>query len=182
MKVRYIPDEEIASKANSLISDYEKKTPPPPDIYETNIEAIAYGLGLNFYYEPLNETNDKKTLGTLIAQEKVILIDSSLEPIGNNKSTNEKVLRFTIAHEVGHYVFHEGYDPVFYMTLGTKEQNRMELQANRFASNLLMPEAPFRLRYSYHMKSLAGDTIGSLSKDFNTSIQATKIRIKELSL
>jgi Zn-dependent peptidase ImmA (M78 family) len=67
--------------------------------------------------------------------------------LGVNKSHHENRRRFTIAHEIGHYLLHST-EPVHY-DLGTDLSNvyfrasdissSEEVQANRFAAELLMP-------------------------------------------
>jgi hypothetical protein len=64
--------------------------------------------------------------------------------------------RFTIAHEIGHYVLHSqlGKKPVTVLRDGT---GRLEWEANWFAAGFLMPEKEFRslVRKGYGEASLA---------------------------
>src|ERR1700679_1665303 len=85
--------------------------------------------------------------------------------------------RFAIAHEMGHWFLHEAESQFF---VCTAEQMRdykgspMEVEANLFASEFLMPTALFR--------PLAGDVeprleqVKSLAGTFNTSLTATGMK------
>ena len=63
--------------------------------------------------------------------------------INDNKPLNRQ--RFTLAHELGHLVLlHEFHEPHFETFNGTSK-NPLEIQANIFASNLLMPKSFLKL-------------------------------------
>ncbi len=90
--------------------------------------------------------------------------------------------RFAIGHELGHWFLHEKESQVF---VCTAEQMRdykgspTEVEANIFASELLMPTFLFR--------PLAADatpclqTVSGLANTFNTSLTATGMKFVELS-
>jgi hypothetical protein len=82
--------------------------------------------------------------------------------------------RFTIAHEIGHYILHprEGLDHednAKNFTIWT--DGAEEAEANLFAAELLMPEFLFRPRSWKEVPSLA--LIDNLAKEFSTSTLAT---------
>lgn len=87
--------------------------------------------------------------------------------------------RFTMSHELGHYVYHRHdsdkfEDYLFYRKRGGKDS--MEYKADEFASKILMPE-------SYLTKAIEVNGIkelDSLAKMFDVSSQAMEIRLKEL--
>lgn len=59
-----------------------------------------------------------------------------------NDSWNRK--RFTIAHEIGHYVLHkDDFEEGFYETIdmfrNTSNHEKREIEANEFAASILMP-------------------------------------------
>lgn len=86
---------------------------------------------------------------------------------------------FTIAHEIGHLFLHydsksQGTRPVVFRRYGN---DRRELQANRFAAALLMPEDQFRRKH----KDLNGDRF-SLAGFFGVSESAVRVRAESLSL
>jgi len=112
--------------------------------------------------------------------------------IGVNGAHSPTRKRFTIAHELGHYLLHEGNEFVDQVRVdfrddrssaGTLEQ---EVQANGFAAELLMPEQLVR---DAHM-SLAqagiepeGDAfVARLADTFEVSHEAMSYRLVNLGL
>jgi Zn-dependent peptidase ImmA (M78 family) len=80
----------------------------------------------------------------------------------------EKRLRFTVAHEVGHYVLHpDVYQHVeinsvedwleFQQTIPYREYTFMETHANEFAGRLLVPLGPLRAKFT-EAAALLNDT------------------------
>ena len=94
---------------------------------------------------------------------------------------NEGFIRFTVAHELGHYVLPGHADHLFPTGQGLHESrsgfisgDRYERQADHFASALLMPEARFRNAINSAGQGFAA--IERIAKLFQTSITATAIR------
>lgn len=91
--------------------------------------------------------------------------------------------RFTIAHELGHYVLHfpmlTKSDPKAKMKAtrwvddSNKELIRAEWEANWFAAGFLMPEEKFKTKMSKHKLSAVADYFG-------VSEAAAKVRAKSL--
>lgn len=83
--------------------------------------------------------------------------------------------RFTIAHELGHYVLHSrlGQQPI---RVGRAESNELEWEANWFAAALLMPQAEFE---RLHRK---GASIPYLAAHFDVSPAAAEVRARALGL
>ncbi|MGY2850677.1 putative transcriptional regulator [Bradyrhizobium sp. USDA 4509] len=90
--------------------------------------------------------------------------------------------RFTIAHELGHYVLHYLYAN----RNGTKVQRLeaqrygsgpVEWEANWFAAGFLMPVADFRERFVALRGSLA-----ALAAEFGVSLEAARIRAESVGL
>lgn len=90
--------------------------------------------------------------------------------------------RFVIAHELGHFELHRG--DVFSINCTDDDFRRwykgnpMEIEANYFAAELLMPEDIFSGKISG--KDVSRKLIEDLAKEFNTSITATSIRFVTL--
>jgi Zn-dependent peptidase ImmA (M78 family) len=88
--------------------------------------------------------------------------------------------RFTIAHEIGHIIYHNNYDKsgkLQYVdergVLASAGTDPVEVYCNNFAANLLMPEfAIYKLRPVYDTSELA--------KALNVSSQAMYLRLKNL--
>lgn len=123
------------SEQLSLISEAREKAPVP-------VFTLARQLGLGCEPRPLGPD-----------------ISGMLEKVSEgqyrlyfNKNDPETRQRFTVAHELGHFVLHRAMlgdgvddDTAYRSTLKGKHKNmaigpRQETQANRFAANLLMPE------------------------------------------
>ena len=88
--------------------------------------------------------------------------------------------RFTLAHEIAHFLLHREYlddaltdDRMYRSRLGA----HMERQANRLAAQLLMPGNLVRVAW----RSGARDP-ASLAQAFDVSGQAMEIRLRELGL
>lgn len=62
----------------------------------------------------------------------------SLSPLSGNRRD-----RFTIAHELGHYVLHSKIGKISPLSVKRDGSDRIEWEANWFAAGFLMPEAEF---------------------------------------
>lgn len=85
--------------------------------------------------------------------------------------------RFTLAHELAHYVLHSKSRESFVdkTLFRSTETGGMEAEANRFAAGLLMPESEFR-RFVADRSSKVED----LARHFEVSALAVRVRAKEL--
>ena len=87
--------------------------------------------------------------------------------------------RFTIAHEVAHFARHR-FQQVEFKDLNffrNGDSNPMEVEANRFASELLMPESIFRDK----VKIFSG-SIEAVAQYFKVSTLAVRVRAKILGM
>ena len=107
--------------------------------------------------------------------------------IGVNRSDHPNRQRFTIAHEIGHYVLHEretyvdtGYRVNFRdldSGSGTKSE---EVEANRFAAALLMPESMVKKAFgalAFELADAKDDELRTLAEQFGVSTQAMAYRL-----
>lgn len=88
--------------------------------------------------------------------------------------------RFVLAHELGHIILHSEYEASFTdddSTLEAYKNGPQEVEANDFASELLMPENLFK-DFCYK-KKFSPDLIRSLSERFNTSLTSAVYRFIE---
>lgn len=96
-----------------------------------------------------------------------------------NKVHSKTRQRFSIAHELGHFVYHKDDEHEFVDTTffrGMTSDN-LEYTANRFASELLMPEEEVRqLIDKENVRSVA-----ELAAKFGVSSAAMLCRVKELN-
>ncbi len=101
--------------------------------------------------------------------------------------------RFSVAHEIGHFVLHRG-DPDFkvlhddenygeivplFPVVGNSFRNgaksRVEREANQFAAALLMPANLVRANVNYRLES-----VQNLAREFYVSFDAMDQRVREL--
>jgi Zn-dependent peptidase ImmA (M78 family) len=121
----------------------------------------------------------------------ILVVQHGEGVIGVNQSHPKNRQRFSIAHELGHWCLHRGTSSVFVDTtavfLRDKESSegvrRQEIEANRFAAALLMPEQ--RLREAVGITRLDPfDDLAfrRLAARFSVSVQALGIRLARLDL
>lgn len=106
-----------------------------------------------------------------------------------NARDSEPRKRFTIAHELGHYLLHRdlignGTDDnrAYRSVAGSQFYNSKltqahETEANRFAAGLLMPADLVRSTFAKH-----GGKIDAIASDFGVSRSAMVYRLKNLGL
>lgn len=88
--------------------------------------------------------------------------------------------RFTLAHELGHYELHpEDSSCDEQHIFRSRGQTPQEREANAFASELLMPTSLFVPRCRQSVPNI--ELVRSMSRDFQTSLTATAMRIIETS-
>lgn len=100
-----------------------------------------------------------------------------------NKKHHATRKRFTVAHELGHFLLHKDdriqfEDVELYRTDHeySPEDKKMEEEANRFASEILMPEDVFKSAI------LQGKSLAEIAKEFAVSPIAAEVRAKLLGL
>jgi Zn-dependent peptidase ImmA (M78 family) len=165
-------------EARALLTKFSVTSPPVPVI------DIVRGLGIELSYR----LYDGDISG-------ILRRDPDRTIIGVNALESEPRQNFTIAHELGHFHLHKGYEVIVDKmvlvnlrgrpgeTLASEDEER---EANYFAAELLMPEKFVRPR----MRELvAGRTIVSgeplveqLAGEFEVSKQAMTYRLVNLKL
>ena len=109
--------------------------------------------------------------------------------IGYNSDHPQTRKRFTIAHELGHFLLHRGqevrYDHDFRVSLRSQESsegtNIEEIEANFFAASLLMPEKILAADPRTAFIHLDDDaTVEALAKSYKVSRQAMSLRLTRL--
>ena len=95
-----------------------------------------------------------------------------------NSNHNVKRQRFTMAHELGHYMLHKNKNLEFVDTtfFRSDDMESIEYMANEFASRLLMPEEDVRKLIDENKIK----NIGDLALKFNVSSAAMKYRVVSL--
>jgi hypothetical protein len=97
--------------------------------------------------------------------------------ISVNKEHSRNRQRFTLAHELAHYVLHKSEkesftDTVFFRGMSV---NNIEYAANNFAAKLLMPEDRVRRLVREGVAS-----VEKLAESFGVSVAAMLYRVKQL--
>ncbi|MFK4490389.1 ImmA/IrrE family metallo-endopeptidase [Bradyrhizobium sp. USDA 336] len=97
-----------------------------------------------------------------------------------NKNDPARRQRFTVAHEIGHYLLHRDEigdgitDDVLYRS---SLSDSREAQANRLAADLLMPDRLLAFWKDRAAKLGEEDVVSFLADKFNVSAAAMKIRL-----
>jgi len=163
---------ELNSSENHLLS--MAKTHKP-----VNVAGLIKRLGIIYKEVPMNS-----------GQSGYIHRDTSgYYTIAINSTESKQRMRFTAAHELGHYYLHRDMlekggrhlDRLFDGNRNIQGSNNSiatyhEHQANRFAAELLMPESVLRREYNI------GDDHRRLAKDFGVSSVSMAWRLVNLRL
>ncbi len=145
-----------------------------------DVETIARAKGIDVRLEGLED----EISGMLIMRGGQVII-------GVNAHHHPNRRRFTIAHELGHFLLHRedarffiDAAPVFFRSdAATKATRDQEIAANTFAAELLMPEATLRAVMHEDLIDVFDDiAIRRLADRFGVSTQALLIRLSQLDL
>lgn len=150
----------------------------------TPVEIVGRFLG----HEPVPLDEIAQALGLDVVYSRVLPDDISgkIERAGpryrvtvNARHTRQRQ-RFTLAHEIAHYVMHRDLigdgvtDNAMYRS-GLSDA--IEQQANRYAADILMPASTVRRAYRNGVKSFA-----EMAQLFDVSTDAARIRMRDLRL
>ena len=165
--------ENISDITQKIIKDLKSKKFPIP--------IVKIMKELNFLVG-MQELEDNLS-GYIVISEDIVKKFGKDKLICVNSKDSLGHQRFTIAHELAHFLF--DFNPVqsneYYNTYRTDDvDNEKEQRANKFAANLLMPEEEFAKIYS----DLCNDDekFEKLIKYFEVSRRAIDRRIIELGL
>ncbi len=155
--------------------DVVKRHIGPP----VKIDLIVRDLGIDIDMEA--------DLDTEISGQLERQLDGKFK-ISSNFMDGENRKRFTVAHELGHYMLHahligEGLDDnkAYRSEASGNFHNRAikkqhETEANRFAAQILMPKKMIEKR------AKSGKTVQELAECFKVSAAAMEIRLKTLGI
>ncbi len=163
----------IEKKARRLLAEARLSAPP------VSVEQVADCLGIKI--EPTDLGEDCS--GVLVRHRDRAVI-------GVNWAHHSNRQRFSIAHEIGHFVLHEGdtyIDKGYRVNFrdleagsGTKKE---EVEANAFAAALLMPAEWVRNAFKQQPFDLTEDDgLEMLAEKFEVSTQAMTYRLMKLRL
>lgn len=190
VNIPWLCHDEIKNKANDL---YQSCTITSNDVAGEVLVQYFSDIRINF------SDFAQGVLGTLSFTDKIITLSNDLV-------SDIHIRNFTLAHELGHLYLHKPvlerynsplleYEEGFIANLPDEIIKRMEIQANLFASYLLIPQLLFVNEVARLFKELSISTgrlyldhqpcnkhdvytvLGALSKKFNVSIEAVKMRL-----
>lgn len=142
------------------------------------IERLVTDLGGDIEFsEAFDTSTSSESIRVFGDGEFIIYLATDTSPLRD---------RFTIAHEIGHYLIHYpivvekyGKDSQMFATRYVDEQDkdlvRAEWEANWFAASLLMPEVEFRNQWTR-------SNISKVASFFNVTKSAAEVRAKSLGL
>ena len=164
---------------------------------EERAEAILKGTGIVSAPIPIEDLAQMENLrirrydlGENVSG--VLIIQNGIGTIGVNPNDSPLRQRFTIAHELGHYVLHRG-DSDLFIDKGfkvhfrdgksSKGEEKKEIEANAFAAAILMPHRLLISQIKSANIDLADDeAIKKLAQKFGVSPMAMTYRISNLNL
>jgi Zn-dependent peptidase ImmA (M78 family) len=147
---------------------------------------------------PIERVSDKLNLATYASAQGegisgVLVVEGKRGAVGYNPTHPLVRRRYTIAHEIGHYVMHvkaSAQQSLFvdrYVAFRDDQSSEgkdwQEVEANAFAAALLMPELLVREEIRKQGFDLDDeDDLSSLAKNFRVSTSAMSYRLVNLGL
>jgi Zn-dependent peptidase ImmA (M78 family) len=163
------PRQTIRKQVSELLRDNKVTRSPVP------VERIAQNLGIEVKFEAAEDNLS----GALIRKPKGRVV------IGVNSDHHANRQRFTIAHEIGHFILHKGMklhvDEDFRINLRDGSVNDEEIDANAFAAELLMP-TEFIERDIQKLSRIDSGSVDTLARRYQVSSRAMEIRLTNLGL
>jgi len=172
--MKYIPTLELEGQAEQLLASVDALDVPTP------LDVVAHRLGLHVEEVPLGEDISG-----------VLVVSGGRGMIGVNLTQPVVRRRFTIAHEIAHFVLHRDESELFIDKTfvafrdsdSGKGARRAEIQANQFAAALLMPAELIERELGGQVVDLAAtDVIEELAERFLVSSQSMTFRLDNLGL
>ena len=161
----------IRKQVAQILDELKIAEPPIP------VEAVAHHLGAKVKFSPFE---GDELAGMLIRGADRIVI-------GVNSLHHPNRQRFTIAHECGHLMLHRGevhVDHNFRVNRRDEEsslaKNPEEIEANRFAAELLMPWSMIHAELTSQVDVEDEEVIRELARRYEVSTQAMTYRVANL--
>lgn len=163
--------QKIRLQAEQILREQGIDSPPVP------VDDVAEALGANVRHSPF----EGELAGMLVRGEGQIVI-------GVNSLHHPNRQRFTIAHEIGHLKLHKGdafIDRSFHINrrdaVSSQASDREEIEANRFAAELLMPYEMIKADlFEYEIDIENEEDIQELARRYKVSVQAMTHRITNI--
>lgn len=187
---RFIPDDEIESKAYALLYAFESrygKVIKPPVPIDRLIESY---LDLWIDWDVIEDSDEEKILGLLNPDTKKIKMNERHRDLFDEYLGTES---YTKAHEVGHWDLHitkknDAVQLSFLLPTGgqpylcrQQKFDKREIQAEKYAAYLLMPHH-LVMEAITNVDITNWQTLYSLKDNFGVTITAFTKRLKDLGL
>ena len=167
LHIPFVPEEEIEQRANALTAaDVERitlkfqRSTMMKAGFSLDPFTYADSCGLSHNEEAMDDDNQ---LGRLDVEKSHVTLNSAGKDIAYR-------FRFTMAHELGHFLLHA---PLFKkqgvvsvgesektLSINRSDSRRLEYQANKFASCLLMPKDLVVPLYAYYFNQYISKQFG----------------------
>jgi Zn-dependent peptidase ImmA (M78 family) len=178
MAFDYKEIKKIEQRTIEILKDFSVLKPPVP------VKDIALKLGLKVV--PYEFDDDVSG---------ILVINNNHGTIGYNPKNSKQRRRFTIAHELGHFILHNNsanevfIDKDFIVKYRSDKQYtpvevKQEQAANSFAASLLMPKELIQNELSKSIYKDLGEAefIERLAKTFDVSVPAMSFRSANLDV
>lgn len=164
-------------EAKKLLERMAIKNPPVP------VEKIAESLGARIVFKPASDGEEDVSGMLYRSKERVV--------IGVNSAHHLHRQRFTIAHEIGHLVLHQGEMYIDTPSVKFRDSksglaiDNEEIEANGFAAELLMPreflEKSLENLYKRNTRE-TNQVVENLSVEYKVSPQMVEYRLRNLGV
>lgn len=158
----------IEIESRKQLAKYEVSEAPIP------IEEIAEKMGIKISYAPSEEYS-----GMLLRKKD----NQALMGINSNEPKTR--MRFTIAHEIAHYLFDtkNAVSIDYRNSIQTVNKSLEEKRADIFAANILMPRKWLQLDFEKIAKErFTQEHLIDLAKKYKVSTEAMKFRLMNIGL
>lgn len=155
----------IADKERTVLQKHLSQTP-------VKLGALASDLGIEVFKSPL-----KPGISGLIEP-------SNSAPSGYrikiNRHESVERQRFTLAHEIAHFLLHKEFirngviDNTMYRS---SLSNKQEIEANKLASKIVMPDMAVERRRQSYSGLTFDEVVHRMAKDFRVSEPAMRIKL-----
>ena len=162
MNVPYVADEAIWRAADEFRASAELAGNDMPPI------DVMYIVDVALQFDVIDIPNlfaDIRMDAAIVPGERTIYVDrDAIEGWDRRDRWIEKRLRFSVAHELGHYIMHQDYlKDIGFADFGQFKQwildhrraNRIEDQADEFAGRFLVPPDILRNEYDQFQRRMA---------------------------
>ena len=167
---------DVKQKALDYCKEKEIENYPVNIVHLCNLEKISV---FEKYLPP-------EVSGFIVTDKKNVLNYDSNKVIVVNLSDSARRRRFTIAHELAHYILHRNNEDELFAHRNVGNNSNIEIEANIFASMILMPENLIEKSLD-NLIELQGyadsfEKVNWISSQFAVSPAAAEVRLSQLGL